>query len=204
MTAVARMALLDLRTVTPYRYQGFLLLTLYVALFVTRPTVLVPALVMLVAVTVAAYPFNVADKASLGTLYCVLPLPRRAVVIGHYAWAVATFLAAAVIGTPLALVFAHVRGIPFGTHVIATELTLSWAMFAAVVAIQFPLFIRYGYTRTSALATGLPLATILGLTYKFHLDTGSIQAWLPFVAAAATTAIVTSAAAAIRIYRTAP
>jgi hypothetical protein len=202
MTAVARMALLDLRTVAPYRWQGLLLLGIYAALFVPRPTVFIPALVMLAAVAVAAYPFNVADKSGLTNLYAVLPVSRRAVVAGHYAWAGATFLATAATGTALAVLFAHVQGRPFTAQTVATELTLSWTIFAIVVAIQFPLFIRYSYTRTSALATGLPLAAIVGTAYRLHVDIHSIQAWLPLVAAGGVAAVAASIAVALRTYRT--
>jgi hypothetical protein len=198
MTAIARIAMLDARTVAPYRYQGLLIVAVYIALFVNRPTVLVPALVMLVAATVAAYPFNVADKADLNTLYAVLPISRRSVVWGHYAWAAATFVVTAGAGTTLALVFAHAQRMPFGGRLVATELTLSWTVFAAVIAIQFPLFIRYGYSRTSALATALPLATIVGIAYRSYLTVASVHSWLPLIAAAAVAAMVVSAAVAVR------
>jgi hypothetical protein len=203
MTATARMALLDMRTVAPYRYQGLALLVLYSALFLNRPAVLVPALATLVAVSIANYPFNVGDKARLGTLYAVMPLTRRAVVTGHYVWAVATYLTATAIGTVVALVSAHVQSEAFGAGTVGTDLALSWAAFAVVVAIQFPLFIRYGYTRTSAIATGLPLAAILGIVYRLHVSPASIQSWLPLIAVAATAVIVASAMIALRGYRTA-
>ncbi len=201
MSAVARMAMLDLRTVAPYRYQGLVVFGVCVAVLAgNRPVVLVPALVLLLTSQVAAYPFLVADKARLETLYAVLPLHRRAVLYGHYAWAVASFLATAAVGTALAFVLARAQSVPFGGRTLVTVLTLSWAIFVINVAIQFPLFIRFGYSRISVLCTFVPLALIMMAVTRLHLTIvtfASIQIWLPVVWAAGVAAIVASAAVAM-------
>ena len=49
-------------------------------------------------------------------------------------------------------------------------LTLSWAIFAVNIAIQFPLFIRFGYSRVSLLATFLPLAVVMVALTRLHLS----------------------------------
>ena len=194
MIAIARMAVLDLRSVAPYRNQGIVMFGLEVLLFANKPTALVPALVLLFTSQIAAYPFNIADKAGLETLYAVLPLPRRSVLYGHYAWAVASFLATAAVGTTLALLLARAQGVPFDGRTLVTVLTLSWALFAINVSIQFPLFIQFGYTRTSALGTTLPLMLVVGVVVRLHLTVASIQSWLPLFWVASVAAIMASAA----------
>jgi ABC-2 family transporter len=197
MTAIARMAMLDLRTVWPYRYQGLLVFGLGALIDARSPVLLVPAFVLLCAVTIVVYPFNVADKAGLETLYAVLPVPRRSVLYGHYTWAVASFLATASVGTTLALLLARVQDVPFGGRTLVTVLTLSWALFAVNIAIQFPLLILFGYTRVSVLGTTLPLALVVGVIVKTHLTMPSIQSWLPLIGVAGVAAIVASAAVAM-------
>ena len=200
MTAITRMALLDLRTVAPYRKQGLVLFALVAVLFANKSAVtLVPALVLLVTSQVAAYPFLVADKAGLETLYAVLPLPRRSVLYGHYAWAVATFLATATVGTALALVLARAEAVPFGGHTLVTVLTVSWALFAVNVAIQFPLFIRFGYSRISVLGTTVPLAVITLAVVRLHLTMTSVETWVPLLWPAGVAAIAVSAAVAMSV-----
>jgi hypothetical protein len=196
MTAVARMAMLNLRTVAPYRYQGFLVFALGVLLFVSKPTVLVPALVFFFTSQFASYPFNVADKAGLDTLYAVLPLPRRSMLYGHYAWAIALFVATASVSTVLAVLLARAQTVPFSGRTVMTVLALSWALFAVNVAIQLPLLIRFGYTRVSVLGTALPLAVVLGTVYKLHLTVSSTQVWLPVLWIAGAVALMASAAIA--------
>ena len=143
MSAIARMVMLDLRTVAPYRYQGLVVFgACVVVLANNRPVVLVPALVLLLTSQVAAYPFVVADKAGLETLYAVLPLPRRTVLYGHYAWAMASFVATAAVGTALALLFARAQSVPLGDLTVVsfasiqTWLPLLWV--AGIVATRRP------------------------------------------------------------------
>jgi hypothetical protein len=201
MTAVARMAVLDARTVAPYRYQGLLVFALGVLVFANKPAVLVPALVLFFTSQFATYPFNVADKADLETLYGVLPLPRRSVVYGHYAWAVTLFVATASVSAALAMFFARARAVPFSGGALITALTLAWALFAVTIAIQFPLLVWFGYTRVSVLGVALPLAVVAGAVYKLHLTMPSAHVWLPALWIAGGVALVASAAVAVAVDR---
>ena len=195
MTATARIAVLNLRTVAPYRSQVLLLLGLGVAIGAKSPAELLPALGLLVTLIVT-YPFNVADKAGLETLYAVLPLPRRAVLYGHYAWAVASYLLVIAAGTALDFFLARVEAVPLSGRTFLTMLTLSWALFVINVAIQFPLLIRFGYTRASLLATTVPLAALFFLITKLDQTITSNQIWLPLIAVAGITAMAASVAIA--------
>ena len=199
MIAIARMAVLNLRTVAPYRGQGLLLLVLVAAAISTKsPLVLLPALAFITPM-IAAYPFLVADKAGLETLYAVLPLPRRSVLYGHYAWAMACYLVLVAAGTALDFLLARVQAVPFGVRDFLTMLTLSWALFAINVAIQFPLLIRFGYTQVSVLATTLPVALVMYAVLKLHVfpSIAAAQAWLPLIGGAGVAAMVASVAVAI-------
>ena len=196
MTAVARMALLHLRAVAPYRTQGLVVFGVIVLIDSRSLVGLIPALALLLAPLVAAQPFMVADKADLQTLYAVLPLSRRTVLLGHYAWALLSFLAIVITGTALAALLAQAQDMPFGGRILATLLTLSWALFAVNISIQLPLLIRFGYTRISVLATTVPLALVMLAVIRVHLDLESIQDWLPLFWVAGAAALATSAALA--------
>jgi ABC-2 family transporter len=201
MSAVARMAMLDLRTVAPYRYQGLVVAVVLLAVLSgDRPVVIVPAMVLLLTSLVAAYPFVIADKAHLQTLYAILPVPRRAVLLGHYAWALACFAVTVVVGTALTLVSARVQADPLDGRTFLTVLTLSWAIFVVNITIQFPLFIRFGYTRISVLCTFLPLALLIMAVTRLHLTVvplASIRPWLPLIWAAGAAAFAVSANVAV-------
>lgn len=177
MTMLARVALLDLRTIAPYRRQVILTPLLIMAVLFNRPEVIVPALVMLSAPTTAGYPFLVSDRADLETLYGVLPLTRRSLVLGHYAWGLATFVVTAGVGTPVALLLARQQDIPFGGQKLAAVAALSWAAFVLNTSIQFPLFVRFGYTRAGMLGTALPIALVAVAAARTHTDLTPSPTW---------------------------
>jgi len=204
MSAVARMVMLDLRTVAPYRNQGLAVLVVMTVLFANRPVALLPMLVLLFTATVAAYPFNVGDKAGIETLYATLPVTRGSVLLGHYAWALACYLSTVGAGTALTVLLARLQSVPLDDRTLAAVLTLSWGIFAVNVAIQFPLFIRYGYTRINLLSTVLPLAFAGTLVARLHLNFASAHAWLPWTWPGGIVLIVGSMAAAAMVDRRAP
>jgi ABC-2 family transporter protein len=199
VSAVARMVALDLRTVAPCRNQGLMVFVLDVIVFAYKPATLLPALVLLFTATVAAHPFSVADKSGLDTLYAVLPLSRRCVLYGRYTWALASFLVTAIVGTALTVLFARVQSVPLDARTLGTVLTLSWALFAVNVAIQFPLLFRFGYTRASVLGTSLSLALVIGTVYRMRLTVASVQDWLPVFWVAGAVTIVASVAVAMAV-----
>lgn len=199
MTAVARMAVLNLRTVAPYRTQGLVLLALCALISMKSPLVLLPALALFIIPAIVVHPFLVADKAGLENLYAVLPLRRRSVLYGHYAWALAIYFAAAAVGTALDFVLAHAKGEPFSGTDFRTMLTLSWALFAINIALQLPMLIRFGYTRVNAATTTLPITLITAAVVKLRLfpTITSVQSWLPLLGLAGVIALVASAAVAV-------
>ena len=169
MTALTRAALLDLRTIAPYRRQVIFTPLLVVAIMINRPEVIVPGLVLLCAATTAGFPFMVSDRSDLETLYAVLPLTRRSLLLGHYLWATAVFAVTVGLGTPVALILARQQHDAFSGHTVATVVTLSWAAFALTVSIQFPLFVRFGFTKSGLLATTLPISIVAVAATRLHL-----------------------------------
>ncbi|NUR30208.1 MAG: hypothetical protein HOV83_30890 [Catenulispora sp.] len=194
MNAVLRATALHMRTVAPYRSQFLLVLVLMAVLDLRSPTGLVVAMAAILAPYLAVQPFQIADKTDLATLYAVLPVSRRAVVLAYYVWAVVIYIGAVAAGTALSYVAARVQGDAFGGRQLTTLLTVSWALFALNIAVQFPLLIRFGYTRVSVLATILPLALIMLAVYKLHLTIATVQVWLPLLAFAGAATLITSAA----------
>ncbi|WP_194897449.1 ABC-2 transporter permease [Catenulispora pinisilvae] len=99
----------------------------------------------------------------------MLPLTRRSLLVGHYLWALAIFAVTVGVGTPVALVLAREQHIAFSGPKVAMIVALSWAAFALSVSIQFPLFVRYGYTRAGLLATTLPISIVAVAVTRTHL-----------------------------------
>ena len=184
MRSIARVTVLDLRTIAPYGRQALIIAVVVMAITADRPPVILPALVLLAASVTAGYPFQISDKADLETLYAVLPLTRRSLLLGHYALALATFVGYAVIGSAEAVITAHLQGVPFGWGKFAAMLAISWALFALNISIRFPLFVRFGYSQVGMLGTTIPIALVAVIVSRAHVSMPSAT-WLEVIAVAA-------------------
>jgi hypothetical protein len=178
---IARVVALDWRTILPYR-RGILLIGIVVmAMTANSPNAIVPALVLLSASVTASYPFMIADKEDLDTLYASLPVTRRSLVYGHYALALVTFVVYAGAGTLEAVTSARLQGVPFGGGKLGAVLAVSWLLYVLNVAIKLPLFVRFGYSQIGMLGTTVPIAVIALFFSKTHMTMPSestLKSWL--------------------------
>jgi hypothetical protein len=161
MTAIASVVRLDLLSVRPYAKQMTLLLAVAAVLGITMddPAAVLPMSVVY-AVLAASYPFAIADKNDLDTLYAVLPLRRSALVVGRYLYSLVVFTAATVAGGAVAMGIAVATDrVPTPTDA-ALLLAVSFLVFGGMVAVQYPLYLRLGYMR-SRLVANLPFMALL-------------------------------------------
>jgi ABC-type transport system involved in multi-copper enzyme maturation permease subunit len=100
----------------------------------------------------ASYPFAVAEKNDLDTLYATLPLSRRGFVAGRYLFAGLLFVVTELVMTALAVALGAATGRSVAGDAVTTMLAVCAAAYATVVAIQFPVFCRTGYTRARLVA----------------------------------------------------
>ncbi len=201
MTALARVTALNLRTVAPYRLQLLGLPLLMMASFFSKPEGIVPAAVLLSASLTAAYPFIISDRARLDTLYAVLPLTRRSLLLGRYVWALATFVATAGVAIPVSLLLARLENVSFSGYALAEVVAVSWALFALNISIMFFLFVRFGFTRAGTIGTTMPtimLAFVALAVGRAHaIKPGPV--WLILLAAGGVVLFCASAAVAMAL-----
>ncbi|MCB2176074.1 MAG: ABC-2 transporter permease [Actinomycetales bacterium] len=204
MNAVLRMAVLDVRTVRPYRTQMVILfaLTPMLALLWHQAT-MAPVMLMVMSVFVAAYPFAIAEKSDLDTLYGVLPVRQVSVVLGRYAFAFGLGLVAALVGSGVGLALAAAMGEPFEPAELGYLLVAATTIVGLMIALQFPLYFAFGYAR-ARLATFLPMFAVMGATVVAMdvLPERSITLPAPgvlVVVALVLTAALTAASAALSV-----
>lgn len=162
--AVLRTARLDLRSIAPYGRTQVVVMVLVVPLFAwltgEPATALVIAAVF--ATFLTSYPFAIADKFDLDTLYGMLPTSRRALVAGRFLLALGLYVAAAALGAVMSVGIALARDQAIATGDAALVLAISFAIFAVVVALQHPFFWAMGYTRARAVSYVPLLALAFG------------------------------------------
>lgn len=198
MTTVARVTVLDLRTIAPNWRQAVVVPVLVMAVFYNRPEMILPALAVLYATAMAGYPFQISDRSDLDTLYAVLPLTRRALLFGRYAWALAVFVITAAVGIPVSLLLAAQRHVSISGFA-PTAFVASWALFALSVSIQYPMFVRFGHSRTGMAATTLPIFAVSFVVLRAHLDLKPNGIGLVLLAISGVALLCASVAVAITI-----
>ncbi|MEU6742192.1 ABC-2 transporter permease [Streptosporangium sandarakinum] len=153
MTPVIRAIRLDLLALRPYRRSLLLFLALAVGVPLYLGDVrLAPALLPAYLLFGLAYPFALADRFGLETLYAGLGLRRRDVVTARYLTAAVALLIAGAAGVLLGAVQSAATGRdldPAGLLLMATAVQ---AGVSVVVGVQFPLYLKFGYMRSKLLS----------------------------------------------------
>lgn len=207
MTHAVAMTRLDLMSSRPYLKHGVLLLVLAALLGSAMDdpgTVLL--LTVVYAVLTASYPFAIGDKNDLDTLYAVLPVTRAAQLAGRYLFALVLFLVAAGVGTGLVFVIALAgdKPLPTGPDV-AVLVAASFAFYALMIGLQYPMYVWLGYLRARLLAN-VPFMVLLVAVLAFSARLEDVTLPSPTVAAPALVAagalvLVGSAAVSARLPR---
>lgn len=148
MRNILKCARLEIITFKPYLRSMLLMPALgaVMALAMSSPGVLGFYLLFGVMMT-AAYPFNMTESSRLDFLRASLPISKKDEVLGRYAFILffgLMALAAGILIVSLIQLF-----LPNGSSFLGTAFTLT-AAFAAMllmVALQYPLFYRFGYAK---------------------------------------------------------
>ena len=180
MSNIARFVRLDVFAVRPYARAlalvvGMLIVIAFAARF--EPLVAVVTVTMSSLLLFPSYLFALDERAGLDRLYGILPTARRTVVTGRYTTLLLGVLFALAVGTGLGLVLSLV----FHTSLegLGVTLALLAAASVALLAIQVPLFFRFGYLRARFVSyvIVLGLAAIpAGLISVDGLNTGTMTA----------------------------
>lgn len=172
MSTTLAMVRLDLLTVRPYGKSSlaFLVVAAACAFALTDPSFAVTIGTVYAALMVS-YPFAAADRNDLDTLYATLPLSRRAFLAGRYLFAVVLYALTTVVMSALTAAVGVVSGRPMSGDALVTLLAACTAIYATVVALQFPLFCWLGYARARLVAL-LPFVAVAPaaiLVDRWHL-----------------------------------
>lgn len=204
MTRALAVTRLDLLCVRPYGRQMLLLLTFAAGLgFAMEDPSIVVSMSAVFTVLVASYPWVVAEANDLETLYAVLPLRRSALVLGRYLFSAALFLGATVVATGLALAVAGVRGDLPTPSDLALLGAASFAVYALLVGVQYPMYMALGYLKARLVATLPFLVLVAGIVFALpHVDTERLPSpavVVPLLLAVGTMALVVSWGVSVRV-----
>lgn len=159
---IASFTRLDLSSWFP-RSQTLLTLVFVVVIGVLLP---VPGMAVMAAVTslMVSSPFLGDERGHLDTLYGVLPVSRRTVVIGRALSVFSYYLVAAGLATAVTVVMATVRGDAIASEILIIAHASALAFVGLSMALQLPVFFRIGYSRGRLMAYA-PVFVVAGLAW---------------------------------------
>lgn len=155
---------LDLSSWFP-RSQTLLTLAFVIVIGVLLP---VPGMAVMAAAAVTSLmvsaPFLGDERGHLDTLYGVLPVSRRTVVIGRALSVFSYYLVAAALATAVTVVMATVRGDVIAGEILLIAHASALAFVGLSMALQLPVFFRIGYSRGRLMAYA-PVFVVAGLAW---------------------------------------
>lgn len=209
---IAAFTRLDLSSWFP-RSQTLLTLLLVVVVGVLLP---VPGMAIMASALVTSLmvstPFLGDERGHLDTLYGVLPVSRRTVVIGRALSVFTYYLVAALLATAVTVVTAMVRGSSIAVEIVLIAHASAFAFVGLSMALQLPVFFRIGYSRGRLMAYA-PAFVVAGLAWIVqalgaHIPLQESLAGVPVSAVAGVGAVIgvvgifCAVTLAARFYRT--
>ena len=159
MNKTLNFARLDLITIKPYLTWKILLLFLAVCAMVgseTGETSVIVGMCMIYGVIFASYPFVIGEKSALDTLYSTLPVSKKSIVAGRYLFSVLLNLATLVMSCLISFITISILGKEFNLITNVLSALVCFVLFTLIVAIQLPIYFKFGYTKAKFL-TYIPL-----------------------------------------------
>ncbi|WP_413320285.1 ABC-2 transporter permease [Agrococcus sp. 1P02AA] len=155
---IAAFTRFDLRSWVP-RTQTLLPLAAIVVAGIVLP---VPGMAIVAAAFIASLtvstPFLGDERGQLDTLYGVMPVSRRTVVVGRALAVLAFTLAAFALALVVTLAVAATRGSMPAAEILILAFAVAFAFVGLSMSIQLPVLFRLGYTRGRLIAYAPALA----------------------------------------------
>ena len=168
---------LDYRLLKPYSSSVLLLVALGVGMgYFFKSANTLASYFMMSLMLMMSYPFAITEKNGLDMLYGTLSLDRKTVVTGRYLFALTLELLCGVSAIVFAWLLSKVIGAPFVLEEIIVTLCILSGIFSFIVAVQFPIYFKLGYSKAKFMAL-IPMAIIFPVAVKlkdiaklFNLD----------------------------------
>ncbi len=118
----------------------------------------------IVTMLLVSAPFLGDERGRLDTLYGVLPVSRRSIVVGRMLAILVLFVIAAAVANATTLVMAAVRGGSPDPQLLLIANAAAFALVGLAVSLQLPVLFRIGYSRGRLMAYA-PALVIAGLAW---------------------------------------
>lgn len=148
MNSVINFVKLDFLTLKPYAKSIMMLPLLGIFMSVAmKTTSWLTTYFMVGIVMIVTYPFSISETNNMDILYATLPLNRRAIVRGRYAFALTSNILVCALTVVLSLILTAVLRLENSTSELIMTSAILLPLFSLITAIQFPLYFKWGYSK---------------------------------------------------------
>lgn len=123
---------------------------------IRKTPALTVAFALVISAPIVGLFFSVYEKNNLSKLYGILPVRRSEVVVGRYMYALILGIVSGAVATVLAYVISLFLHLGLDRLTLAAVLSASLLYFCLFLAILFPIYFRYGFSRVYLVAN-LPI-----------------------------------------------
>ena len=185
MDKVIQAGRLDLMTLKSYVKPHMLVLFAGIALFMgfSVENLMSIAFGSMIGFLFVSYPFALAERDNLNTLYASLPVSRLKMVIGRYLFAAIIVFIGMASGSVLSAVAMLADKKTVDLTIIATTAASLFVAFVILLCIQFPLYYKLGYAK-GRLVVFMPLMLVSAVGLFVGNNIKDTAVWAKLIAAA--------------------
>ncbi len=148
---------MDMYTLKPYLKGTALVAGVGIVLGFALKSVTMPALLILVSlVLITSYPFAIAEKNDMETLYSSLPVKRGYVVAGRYLFALLLMIAGITAAFFLSCIIDAVYSLNVSFGGLGGQFLIFASVLLLLLAFQYPMYFKFGYYK-ARLAAMVPM-----------------------------------------------
>lgn len=184
---IKKVITLDWRAMKYYQVRGLLLpLVGFFAGVIYSPVCVIPFLTY-IGISFSVNPFAVEEKGELNNLYLTLPLERRQIVKGRYAFSLIILLSSIAMGIPIMALSNTISFSKYfiGIQGVAVIVSLCILMYSILNISMFPTLFKLGYQKGKIWGFYLPailFAVIFGVYYVFSAVSENKTVTIDFIA----------------------
>lgn len=163
MNTILRFVKLDYYAIKPFSMSLFLAALVAGIIGVVSAQ---PAMSIMVLLTFSAFfmsiCFAICEKSNLNKLYGILPMKRHQIVIGRYLFSLLLAITNSAAAAILTLLVSAIFGVRVTPITYSQFLSGSFFIFCLFIAIQFPFYFKFDYTKVAAVAV-LPFVLVFAI-----------------------------------------
>jgi hypothetical protein len=160
MNNVLQTLKLDIYTVKTAYSKIFMIYIISIFIGLQTQSIVPIFMIMFISVSFSGFPFSIFEKNNCDSLYGILPIHRKEIVIGRYFFAIVSGILNLIISLILSFIATLLTKQGIDIFILFLSIALTFCYYCFAVGISYPIYYRFGFSR-SFIWTVLPMYLLL-------------------------------------------